>query len=87
MYEKKFKDPIYGYIEIASDIVAAIIDTPVFQRLKDIRQTSYTPLYPAAYHKSNFFHLFYKPKAPIEKDKKKQIVNALARKLIRETDY
>ena len=50
MGNKQFKDPIYGYIEIDSKIVSQIIDTPVFQRLKDIRQTSYTPLYPAAYH-------------------------------------
>ncbi len=47
---KQFKDPIYGYIEIDSDLVTDIIDTPTFQRLKDVRQTSYTPLYPAAYH-------------------------------------
>lgn len=47
---KQFKDPIYGYIEIDSNLVTDIIDTPTFQRLKDIRQTSYTPLYPAAYH-------------------------------------
>lgn len=50
MSKKQFKDPIYGYIEIESDIVSNIIDTPAFQRLKDIRQTSYAPLYPAAYH-------------------------------------
>lgn len=50
MANKQFKDPIYGYIEIDSTIVTEIIDTPAFQRLKDIRQTSYTPLYPAAYH-------------------------------------
>ena len=55
MSNKRFKDPIYGYIEIDSDIVANIIDTPAFQRLKDIRQTSYTPLYPAAYH-NRFIH-------------------------------
>lgn len=55
MYKKQFKDPIYGYIDIDSDIVANIIDTPAFQRLKDIRQTSYTPLYPAAYH-NRFVH-------------------------------
>lgn len=47
---KQFKDPIYDYIEIDSHIVADIIDTPTFQRLKDIRQTSYMPLFPAAYH-------------------------------------
>jgi len=50
MFSKQFKDPIYGYIEIDASIVADIIDTPAFQRLKDIRQTSYTPLFPAAYH-------------------------------------
>ena len=55
MYKKQFKDPIYGYIDIDSGIVANIIDTPAFQRLKDIRQTSYTPLYPAAYH-NRFVH-------------------------------
>ena len=50
VFKKQFKDPIYGYIEIDGQIVTEIIDTPAFQRLKDIRQTSYTPLYPAAYH-------------------------------------
>lgn len=50
MFDKQFKDPIYGYIEIDSKLVSEVIDTPAFQRLKDIRQTSYTPLYPAAYH-------------------------------------
>lgn len=49
-FKKQFKDPIYDYIEIDSNIVSEIIDTPAFQRLKDIRQTSYTPLFPAAYH-------------------------------------
>lgn len=50
MNHKRFKDPIYGYVDIDEKLVADIIDTPAFQRLKDIRQTSYTPLYPAAYH-------------------------------------
>lgn len=50
MPKKQFKDPIYEYIEIDSRFVKDIIDTPAFQRLKDIRQTSYTPLYPAAHH-------------------------------------
>lgn len=49
-FRKQFKDPIYGYIDVDSQIVSEIIDAPAFQRLKDIRQTSYTPLYPAAYH-------------------------------------
>lgn len=55
MSKKQFKDPVYGYINIDSDIVANIIDTPAFQRLKDIRQTSYTPLFPSAYH-NRFVH-------------------------------
>ncbi len=55
MPNKQFKDPIYGYIEIDPDVVTNVIDTPAFQRLKDIRQTSYTPLYPAAYH-NRFIH-------------------------------
>ncbi len=50
IYCKKFKDPLYDYIEIDNKIVSEIIDSPSFQRLKDIRQTSYTPLFPAAYH-------------------------------------
>lgn len=50
MPEKQFRDPIYGYIGIDTGVVSEIIDTPAFQRLKNIRQTSYTPLYPAAYH-------------------------------------
>lgn len=50
MYPKRLKDPLYDCIEIDNKIVSEIIDTPSFQRLKDIRQTSYTPLFPAAYH-------------------------------------
>ena len=50
IFKKRFKDPLYDYIEIDNTIVSKIIDTPSFQRLKDIRQTSYTPLYPAAHH-------------------------------------
>ena len=49
-FKKQFKDPIYDYIEINNSLVSQIIDTPAFQRLKDIRQTSYTPLFPAAHH-------------------------------------
>ncbi len=52
---KKFKDPIYGYIEIDNDIVEKIIDTSEFQRLRYIRQTSYLPVYPAALH-NRFVH-------------------------------
>lgn len=52
---KQFKDPIYGYIKISQEIATKIVDTPIFQRLKNIRQTSYTPLYPGAYH-NRFVH-------------------------------
>ncbi len=52
---KRFKDPIYGYIEIPKEMVYDIIDTPEFQRLRYIRQTSYLPVYPAALH-NRFIH-------------------------------
>lgn len=52
---KRLKDPIYGYIEIDDAIVEGIIDTPVFQRLRSIIQTSYSPLYASAVH-NRFVH-------------------------------
>lgn len=52
---KQFKDPIYGYISIPSKYVTDIIDTNIFQRLRRILQTSYTPLYPSALH-NRFVH-------------------------------
>lgn len=52
---KKFKDPVYGYIEIKDEIVHKIIDAPEFQRLRYIRQTSYLPVYPASLH-NRFVH-------------------------------
>lgn len=52
---KKFRDPIYGYIEIEESIVHNIIDTATFQRLRNIRQTSYGPLYPSSLH-NRFVH-------------------------------
>lgn len=52
---KKFRDPIYGYIEIEESIVHNIVDTATFQRLRNIRQTSYGPLYPSALH-NRFVH-------------------------------
>lgn len=47
---KLFKDPLYGYIKIPGNDVRKIIDTPIFQRLRRIAQTSYSPLYPSANH-------------------------------------
>lgn len=52
---KRFKDPIYGYIDIDEDIAEKIIDTPEFQRLRNIIQTSYSPLYASAVH-NRFVH-------------------------------
>ena len=52
---KSFKDPIYGYIHVPRQFVSAIIDTPAFQRLRRIVQTSYCPLYPSATH-NRFVH-------------------------------
>ena len=52
---KKFKDPVYGYIEIDEKMVVEILDTAVFQRLRNIIQTSYSPLYASALH-NRFVH-------------------------------
>lgn len=51
---KIIKDPIYGYIEIDNDMVR-IIDTPNFQRLRYIVQTSYASIYPSSSH-NRFSH-------------------------------
>ena len=51
---KQIKDPIYGYIDI--DLFSIkIINTPEFQRLRNIKQTSYQALYPSAMH-NRFVH-------------------------------
>ena len=52
---KRFKDPIYGYIDIPKYITGQIIDMPEFQRLRYIKQTSYLPVYSAALH-NRFVH-------------------------------
>lgn len=52
---KRLKDPMYGYIEIPSEYMSEIIDTPSFQRLRRIIQTSYSPLYSSAVH-NRFVH-------------------------------
>ena len=52
---KIFKDPVHGYIEIPSNICEDFIDTPIFQRLKQIRQTNMIGLYPSANH-NRFVH-------------------------------
>lgn len=55
MREKSLKDPIYGYITIEELIMHDVVDTPTFQRLRNIVQTSYAPLYSAAVH-NRFIH-------------------------------
>jgi len=54
MAEKHFKDPIYGYISVSTEFME-IVDTPEFQRLRRIIQTSYSPLYSSAMH-NRFVH-------------------------------
>ncbi len=53
--EKRLKDPIYGYINIPNRYMNNVIDTAVFQRLRRIIQTSYSPLYSSAIH-NRFVH-------------------------------
>lgn len=55
MKNKLIRDSIHGYIEIPEVIVNKIIDTPVFQRLRQIEQTSMRALYPSAHH-DRFVH-------------------------------
>ena len=52
---KTLKDPIYGYIRVPREYTKAIIDTPIFQRLRRIVQTSYSPLYASSLH-NRFVH-------------------------------
>lgn len=51
---KQIKDPIYGYISIDDDYID-LIDTPEYQRLRNVIQTSYQALYPSALH-NRFTH-------------------------------
>lgn len=55
MGAKCLKDPIYGYIEIDEEIIRNVVDTATFQRLRNIVQTSYAPLYSSAVH-NRFIH-------------------------------
>lgn len=52
---KRLKDPIYGYIEIPRSTMNTVVDTAEFQRLRNIIQTSYAPLYSSAVH-NRFVH-------------------------------
>jgi len=46
---KKIRDPVHGYITL-SKLEKTIVDSPPFQRLKDIRQLTCQQVYPAARH-------------------------------------
>ena len=49
--KKIFNDPVYGFVQIKSDLVFDIIEHPVFQRLRRIKQLGLTDMvYPAALH-------------------------------------
>lgn len=47
---KLIRDPLYGYIPIRENYCRDFVDTPIFQRLRHIEQTSMRVLYPAAHH-------------------------------------
>jgi HD superfamily phosphohydrolase len=53
--EKLFRDSVHGYISIPAMICNDFVDTPVFQRLRQIEQTSIRVLYPSAHH-DRFIH-------------------------------
>lgn len=52
---KQFRDSVHGYIAVPESLCELFIDTPIFQRLKHIEQTSIRPLYPSARH-DRFVH-------------------------------
>lgn len=49
------KDSVHGYINVPKPIAKEIIDTDIFQRLKNIEQTGMQVLYPSATH-NRFMH-------------------------------
>lgn len=56
--EKKYKtirDSVHGYIDIEKEYMDLFVDTPLFQRLGRIEQTSMRVLYPSARH-DRFIH-------------------------------
>ena len=53
--EKSIKDPVHGYITIPREYCRLFVDTPIFQRLRLIEQTSMRWLFPGARH-DRFIH-------------------------------
>jgi hypothetical protein len=52
---KVIKDSVHGYIEVEEIFIVNFIDTPLFQRLRRVEQTSMRVLYPSARH-DRFIH-------------------------------
>lgn len=55
MDTKLIKDPVHGYIKLKESYIKNIVDSSEFQRLRNIRQTSYDSLYPGSSH-NRFIH-------------------------------
>lgn len=55
MKTKLIRDSVHGYIEVPEIIMQKIVDTSIFQRLRQIEQTSMRTLYPSAHH-DRFVH-------------------------------
>lgn len=53
--EKVIRDPVHGYIHVPADLCRLFIDTPIFQRLRSIEQTSMRWLFPGGRH-DRFVH-------------------------------
>lgn len=52
---KRILDTVHGYIMVGVEFITHIIDTPLFQRLRRIEQTSIRSVYPSARH-DRFIH-------------------------------
>lgn len=52
---KIIRDPVHGYIRIPKEICGLFVDTPIFQRLRSIEQTSMRWLFPGGRH-DRFIH-------------------------------
>lgn len=55
MKNKVIRDPVHGYITVSDELCRLFIDTPVFQRLRAIEQTSMRWLFPGGRH-DRFIH-------------------------------
>ena len=47
---KEFRDPVHGYIPVPDEYCDLLIDTPIFQRLREVEQTGMRVLFPGARH-------------------------------------